>query len=355
MFGKKPVHRRLALHLLFWAGYVCFFVAMYGNFSTTYRYMLLIQLLELPVKMTIVYLSLYVLIPALLLRQQYVWFGLATLGGLLLAGAVEHQVVLKTVEWGLYTDPLHPFYFAKTLVNVATVVVFTSAVKFLKLWYYREKTSRILEKEKLAAELNFLKAQINPHFLFNSLNTIYSLAIQKSDETGKVVLKLSDLLDYILHENTHPTVALSKEIKYIRNYIELEQVRYGDRFTSRLHVTGPVGAYTIPPMLLLPFVENSFKHGIHDSLGGAWLEIKIQLEDGILSFSIENSKMTPTSSRQASKGIGLKNVRRRLDLLYGQDYVLEAEEHAAHYKVILILGLPENQETSGYENQLLAH
>ena len=155
---------------------------------------------------------------------------------------------------------------AQNALEINMLVVFMSSVKILRHWYKTEQHTRNLEREKLEAELKFLKAQIHPHFLFNTLNNLYSLTLKKSDYAPEVVLKLSGLVNYMLYYTKEQAVPLAKEIESIHNYIALEKIRYGKELEIAFDVSGNIGSSMISPMLLLPFIENSFKHGVSDEI-----------------------------------------------------------------------------------------
>jgi len=175
--------------------------------------------------------------------------------------------------------------------------------------------------------------------LFNTLNNLYSLILKKSDNAKDVVLKLSDLMSYMLHDAKAKLVVLSKEINYINNYIALEKIRFGNRFEISFNTFGNINKYQIPPLLILPFIENSFKHGVSGEIDGAWITIEISVEDEDFTLKIENSisDRTGTKSKNlTNSGIGLNNAKRRLNLLYKENYELKIIESDT-YLVILKL------------------
>ena len=217
------------------------------------------------------------------------------------------------------------------------IFVFLSTVlRFTVDWFLNERVQRDLENQRLTAELSFLKSQINPHFLFNSLNSIYSLAYQKSDTTPEAILKLSEIMRYMLYECNDNKVELTKELQYLQNYIDLQKIRFGNKAFINFEVNGEVTDQSIVPLLLISFIENAFKHGVaNDPISPILL--KINLSDGRLYFFVQNKKHT--HNRDASGGIGLINVKRRLDLLYPNKYNLEIRDEADTYTVQLSLVL----------------
>lgn len=225
-------------------------------------------------------------------------------------------------------------------IAVYLVVIIVSAFKLVKLnLKHTEKTkkleTKILETQlKLKEqELNYLKMQIHPHFLFNTLNTMYGFALKKANETPEMILKLSNLLDYLLYQVDKPFVLLTTEINHIKDYIELEKMRFNDTLKINFNYNNISKTIKIAPMLLLPFIENSFKHG---SIKNGVLNINIDIDcsDESLYFKIENSyKKTKTSSN----GIGLENIKKRLDLLYETNYKLNINDNNGTFKVTLNL------------------
>ncbi|PZR29633.1 MAG: two-component system sensor protein [Citrobacter freundii] len=195
-----------------------------------------------------------------------------------------------------------------------------AAIKLMKSLYLKEQRNLQLQKENAESQLQLLKAQVHPHFLFNTLNNIYSYTQNTSPEASRLVTGLSDLLRFILYECNQPMVPLSKELKMIRDYIELEKVRYGNKL--ELHIDLPdekeSGRLQIAPLLVLPLIENCFKHGTSQILEQPWISLKITLEGRQLRMKLLNGKSTQQSSSRSngSSGIGIRNVEKRLALLY---------------------------------------
>jgi sensor histidine kinase YesM len=232
----------------------------------------------------------------------------------------------------------------KIMLGIYPVVALASFIKITKHFYNEENKSREYQQQKLEAELNFLKGQVHPHFLFNTLNNLYALTLKKSDASPEVVLKLSELLSFMLYETNSRTVPLSKELSLIENYISLEKIRYDDRLTTTYETEGDVETGQIPPMLFLPFVENAFKHGTSDSLDNVWVEIKITVRNNQLHLSVLNSNgvdKNVSEEFEYQQGIGLKNVKRRLELLYGEHYDLDISDTDEMYSVQLTLQMDE--------------
>jgi LytS/YehU family sensor histidine kinase len=193
----------------------------------------------------------------------------------------------------------------------------------------------------MQSELKFLKSQINPHFLFNTLNSIYALTLKKSDKAPEIVIKLSEMMRYMLYECNERLVPLSKEVLYVRNYVDLEMLRQGQKVRIDFRVEGDIHDQKIAPLIFTPFLENSFKHGVNQISEG-FVDILLEVQDENVILQIENSKPPKpqvVNHKKPSGGIGLANVKRRLDLLYPESYVLNITEEPDRYKVYLNLEL----------------
>jgi two-component system LytT family sensor kinase len=226
------------------------------------------------------------------------------------------------------------------------VLAVSTSIKVTGDWYKMDKKRKETENEKLSTELNLLKSQVNPHFFFNTLNNIYSLAIQKSERTPEAIVKLSQLMRYVIYDTDKDKVPLIKEIEYIRNYIELEKLRLRDNVDIRFIVEGNVAEKLIEPLLLLPYIENAFKHGI-DRQNPCTISIRISILDSTLTLCVENPVLVQADQRAPEKqGIGRYNAERRLQLLYGENYKLETAVNESVFRVELILNL-NRDEMSG--------
>jgi two-component system, LytTR family, sensor histidine kinase AlgZ len=232
-------------------------------------------------------------------------------------------------------------YSERFAINVALstlfIVVFVGMLRFAEDWFELEAKRREVENEKLMAELRFLKAQINPHFLFNTLNNLYYLAFTNSPNTTEVIAMLSQMMRYMIHDSNHAQVPLSKEIEYMENYISLEKLRLNGPVRIDFNVEGRVEGIQIVPLILITFLENAFKHGISTNSNEAFIKVNILLEEKSLIYIVENSKL-PTDSNTKS-GIGLQNVRRRLELSYPDKYKLDVKDSPDTYWVQLKLQL----------------
>jgi two-component system, LytTR family, sensor kinase len=254
----------------------------------------------------------------------------------------QDQSLLTTNQFG---------YYILSLITAASSTV----IRITTDWAKQIRERKDLETKNMQSELNFLKSQINPHFLFNTLNSLYALTLKKSDEAPDIVIKLSEMMRYMLYECNEKRVPLSKEINYIRNYLDLEKLRQVPGFKIDFEIEGSefsnaetkdgrkilTKEYTIAPLMFIPFIENSFKHGANTSIGGGFVNIQMHINDGEINLLVENSKTPhiPQPEHRRSGGIGLVNVKRRLDLIYPNQYQLEIENTPETYSINLWLKL----------------
>lgn len=300
------------------------------------------------------YLNYFIFVPHLLLRKRQLLFFLALLLSLVFTYYVNDsamQYVQKRYERPreLTHVPPHAKFqrerrrqHRRDAENAGTVVIvlvgflISTVLCETREWYKQDKARKEMEKEKLLSELSFLKSQVNPHFLFNSLNGIYALSIKKSDKTPAAILQLSDLLRHMLYDADQGLVLLSKEVSYLNNYIQLQKLRLPTDAKISFDVIGDLSNQLIEPMLFIPFVENAFKHGVDSE--GADIRMKMTVSKNKLFFEVTN-RISKAKSKDAASGIGLSNVKKRLDLHYGSDYVLNYGESEGLFKVDLHLNL----------------
>jgi LytS/YehU family sensor histidine kinase len=231
----------------------------------------------------------------------------------------------------------HEIFMAMFLVGAASTLA-----KILSDWLRHERDRKELETQTMQSELRFLKSQINPHFLFNTLNSLYALTLKKSDAAPEIVIKLSEMMRYMLYECNERRVPLRKEVQYIQNYLALERLRQGQNSEIDFDLNGVINEQQIAPLMFTPFLENSFKHGLNNQLAQGYVRIKLDVEKQKVQLQIENSK-APTkpvmNHSKPSGGIGLVNVRRRLNLIYPDRYDLRVHDEPNTYKVNLELDL----------------
>ena len=244
----------------------------------------------------------------------------------------------RSGNYDLFSTNFRSYFQANILTNVA-IVILAFAYRLLLIWFQQEKIRTTLENQKLQAELSFLKMQVNPHFLFNALNNIYSLAIiEDSKRTGGSILKLSELMRYMLYEKEDSAgkVSLDKEIQYINSYIDLVKLRYLDDIHIDFSIEGDINGKQIAPLLLFPLIENAFKHGVLTEKDKP-VNIDLKITDHQMKFSISN--FNNSYQKDDVGGIGLQNVKKRLDLIYGEKYKLDIDKTEERFNVNLLLPL----------------
>jgi LytS/YehU family sensor histidine kinase len=217
----------------------------------------------------------------------------------------------------------------------------TLGVKLMKHWYVKEHRNVLLQKENAAAQMQLLTAQIHPHFLFNTLNNIFSQTQTESPKGSKMIMGLSDMLRYILYEGQKPLVPLDQELMMITEYINLEKIRYGNKLDVHVLIPDKATNLYIAPLLLLPFIENCFKHGASNILENPWINFTVEIRDSILVMKLMNGKalVTTNVNGYGKTGIGISNVRQRLELLYKNNYDLQVREDDEVFVVDLRLKL----------------
>jgi len=340
--------KRILRHVLFWLAYTLYQILQQGwENEDTFSFQLYPQLLtNIPIDILFVYINLYVLMPSFYYKRKYVQYVLALIILLFMDG-----ILARYFTWLIWNnwDKVHnpavylsenknfyiPVRILRNAVQTFPVIAATMLIKLMDNSFKQEKKLREIEKEKFSAELGLLKAQINPHFLFNTLNSLYALTLKGSGQASKVVLRLSDLMNYMLYEASANKVSLKEEIKYLENYISIEQMRFAERLELSFQCSGDIDGKLIAPLLLLPFVENAFKHGIEDDSG--WVTINLKVTGNRLFLKVENS--CAAVSKQKGKGMGLGNVKRRLELTYPGSYELTINQTTGTFEAELELDL----------------
>ena len=346
----KRTYIRIGYHLLFWMTYlflngivVCIMEARFQ--LDRLPYFMFREAFSLPVKMILAYFIFYNIIPLYLERSK--------LGKLIVTSLSSFVIAtfLYRLTMELYFEYVEqkPFTIFKAQGVILTIfdlyITITSAtiIKMIKLRYQSLEFEEQLMQEKLQSELNFLRAQTNPHFLFNTLNNLYVLARKKSDKTAGAIMMLSKIMRFVLYDCRAHQIAIADEAKVIQDYIELEKLRYNDRLTIVYEEELDNPNDLIAPLLLLPFVENSFKHGAHSTTGKAMIHIRLSLKDKQFTYLVENTvdgdEETPAAT--GSSGIGLKNVQRQLDLIYPGRFHLSNGREDGMYKAQLNINLEE--------------
>lgn len=284
------------------------------------------------------YLNVYGLLPVWI-RKRNIWVMLAGWLGLIILCTfcsilMNHLFDVYTRNGNVKLEMINTFL--RNLLFAGIVLFVGVAFRSIEDWFRNERVKQKLENENLRTELNFLKSQVNPHFLFNTLNNIYALAYRKSDDAAVAIMKLSEIMQYMLYGSKEERVAVSREIHFIYQLIALQQLRVQGPLVLQLSVTGDTEMHAIAPLLLIPFVENIFKHGVLNNERSPVI-INIDIQDGKLLFYSRN-KISRGSKYQAG-GIGMVNVRRRLELLYPGKHEFNINSDNEFYSVKLTLQL----------------
>lgn len=355
-FYQKATEYKLH-HVVFWLGYLLFWILFFSN-GIGLRPAIINSTVIVIVQFAASYFNLYVLFPRLLKQKFYLLYILSViltvaLSCFLLAMAFYSlDTISPSSKPGIWTSQ----FFITNSISVSYTLAITMSLKLVKQWYERERQTRYLEKLNMETELKYLKTQINPHFLFNALNGLYALSLKKSDDAPEMVLKLADILRYVLYEGGARWVPLEKEVNYIQSFLDLEKLRHGQRLRVEFRTEGNLGNLNVAPMLFLTFIENSFKHGISSSADGGFVQVLLKVIEDQILFSIRNSKPAEVPNRinGDAGGIGLTNVKKRLQLLYPNKHALRIRDDQGSYLVELQLDAhPENEPTSEYyENEM---
>lgn len=339
--NKDIVKSKGFLHFSFWVLTFFFLLLLTSSDNPTW-FNVINQLVDISIYILIVYVNILYLIPKFLQGKRPLLYvaSLLLLSFLLtpIRAATHLFVNQHSFESNSYvvenTNTIFLIYVFVCLIS--TVFQVTSD------WMTHQNEKKDLESQNLQSELRFLKSQINPHFFFNTLNNLYALTLKKSDLAPEIVLRLSEMMRYMLYESNEKRVTLENEINYVKNYLELEKLRQGNKFNIQFNLEGQAGNQQIAPLMFIPFLENSFKHGLDNQIKSGFVNIHMSLKDDSVEMDIENSK-PPTipekNSDKISGGIGLENVKRRLKLLYPQKHALEITDKPNTFKVSLNIQL----------------
>ncbi len=339
-----------AVYYTLFAVAALFFISIIELFITgqDFGYTVTNNLLRLVILGAAILYNIYVLIPNYLARKKFgTYFGFMLLLVFIVSPIEAFFIYAKSRDFpeiqanivGSLNWSFVPNFF---VVGASTVAKITMD------WYRDLREKQELQNETLQSELRFLKSQINPHFLFNTLNNLYALTLKKSDKAPDIVLKLSEMMRYMLYDCNEKWVPLSREVSYITNYLELEKLRQSRNFDIQFKVLGNISEQKIAPLMFIPFIENCFKHGLGHHMENGFVHISLEVSDRALDLRIENSKQMalPKQTPSRSGGIGLVNVNRRLDLLYPANYQLELKDSPDKYSVFLKLNLIPQIDTN---------
>lgn len=315
-------------HIIFWLIYFTITVVRWGGNHGDYMYSLKTTLMGFPIHMFLVYLNIYVLMPQFAFRKKYISYIGLTLFIIFLMVVAKFNLtyyLVSTNVWpeGRAISGLTTSYVIDMMIGELYVITFVTAIKVSMDFLYEHQQVSELEKAQLETELLFLKSQVSPHFFFNTLNNIYSLSVEQSKKTPKIILKLSELMRYLIYETKAKRQSLLNEIHCIQNYLDLERVRYNDELEVDMSLSGDFENKEIAPILLLSFVENAFKHGARKNIGEVKIVLDFVIEGDWLHFKVSNPLPKPLERKEpvpsSTGGIGLNNVKKRLELGYSPD------------------------------------
>jgi len=356
---------RLKRHLTFWIFWWLFMSVLYASISLiagmTYLQRLPLSMVEsalyLGSHIFLSYSLIYWAIPKLLLQGKYVQMFSATVLLVLAAAFIAAITGMYPVQYirnaffGGFFNGEHiqkyQYIFPAMMAGLRgslSIGFIAAAIKLMKFWYIKEQRNLQLQKENAEAELQILKAQVHPHFLFNTLNNIYSFTQNTSPVASKLVMGLSEMLRYMLYECNQPLVPLQKELKMLTDYITLEEIRYNEHLDVIVRLPQRTEDFHIAPLLLLPFVENAFKHGASQMLEQPWISLAITIQNEEMEMKLMNGK-SEKGLRTEGSGIGIANVKQRLELLYPGRYSLRITDEDDVFVVLLKLQLERAGQT----------
>ncbi len=339
--NRQTTEKRILTHVIFWIAYLLFFVFQYTFYYKNYEVWQWSFSLSVTIWPDILaaYFINYYLFPKYLFKRKYVQFSIEFIASAVLF-VLFQRVLIYYIDYPfifpeeakelIFWD-FNPFY---TIINIYSVVAVFTAIKLFKYYFQAQKQKDDLEKQNRTSELALLKSQVNPHFLFNTLNNIDSLVTTDQEKASDAIIKLSDIMRYMLYDAATDKVLLQKEINYLQSYISLQELRFAKKDIVGFNIKGTCSNFRIAPMLFIPFVENAFKHGKKNNPGA--IEISLNCAEDKLTFQVVNQyDVKIISQKDRTKGIGLSNVKRRLDLLYPGKHKMEISDKDGKYKVNL--------------------
>ncbi len=325
-FDRLFTRHRWLIHTGFWLIILAFYVIFFGRISENYSLTLFFVGLLMPVTIGTAYFVNYTLIPRYLLKERYFFFILYFIYTLLASLFLTTATILITfiVMAELRIKDMSPASIDVVflLTSLLMVIFFAGGIKMLLHWKKSKEDYQKLMLEKVETELKFLKAQLNPHFLFNTLNNLYYLATVKSDKAPQAILALSEVLDYVLKEGKSTFVSLDKELKHLQNYVALELLRYEDRVSVKINVKGDPEKHLIGPMMLITLMENAFKHGVMPIAGKSWIDMVVECTETNIHIEIHNG----WKRKENGHGIGMENLLSQLQHLYQERFKLFIED-----------------------------
>jgi two-component system LytT family sensor kinase len=339
--------KKTRFHFLFWIVILVYYTSTRWPYESDKSFLLEMSISTVLIHLGLAYTIIFVLVPHLLYKKKTIVFGICCLICIYIAytlyEAVRIYYLLPNYPEVFRLRP--PLIFEDRITNVfaflgnISSLIFPAIILMVFEYYRHQKEVYRLKEQKKTSELKALKNQLNPHFLFNTLNNLYVLTLEKSDEAPEVIDRLSEILDYILLRCNEQFVPLDNEIKLLNNYIALEKLRYGKRLNISFEHSGAVGV-NIAPLLLLTFVENAFKHGVSEEIHEASVTIELKATDEYINFYIENSKpnlIDKEVNNQNRESLGLKNIKTQLNILYSKTHILVLNDNEDDFSLTLKL------------------
>ncbi len=332
--------RRVVYHSAFWLALFLMLLIL-DTTNQGFGFAVVVEFINLLFYGLVVYFNLLYLIPNYLTEKKFLLYGSLLVLTVLIITPIKMLVLFLTFSY--LPDLQEQLIIDQKWLFLTTFVIAggSTVAKIISDWARYQRDRKALQTQTMQSELKFLKSQINPHFLFNTLNNLYALTLKKSDKAPEIVIKLSEMMRYMLYECNERRVLLSKEVKYIQNYLDLESLRQSQDARIHFEVVGQAGDQKIAPLLFIPFLENSFKHGLNSSISKGFVDIVLRIDRQHIQFDMENSKANtlPMQTHKRSGGIGLTNVRRRLQLQYPEKYELNIDDSPNTYAIQLKLDL----------------
>ncbi len=327
------------LHVLFWM-LVYTMMLTAGPSNGTSILEIVRKLINIAFYILVVYVNLGYLIPRFLSQKNFMTYCLLLLAMVAVFTPIEVLLLYITYE---EVEPREFLVMNQQYIFLLLFMIAggSTVIKIISDWQRHQRDRKDLETQRMQSEIKFLKSQINPHFLFNTLNSLYALTLKKSDKAPEIVIKLSEMMRYMLYECNERRVPLQKEVNYIENYLAMEKLRQSGQADIQFKVEGQITDQTIAPLIFIPFLENSFKHGLNHQISDGYVHVVMKVLDEKLLLRILNSKPNHStkSLEKHNGGIGLANVRRRLSLLYPNQYKLDIEDSEKEHIVELSLDL----------------
>ncbi len=339
---EKSIRKGRIYHIFFWVVFFMFLVIIDPSINESLGSRMISKALRILFFILIVYTNLVFLFPKILKENRFHIYIILLFFLVVFITPIEVLItyfLLPGIDKPLteaFTWQSNSAYFLGNFF-----IAFSSSIyKIITDWIENQNERKDLQRQNLRSELKYLKTQINPHFFFNTLNSLYALTLKKSDLAPEIVLKLSDMMRFMLYESNERTIELSKELHHIETYLELEKLRHGDNVRITFQYTGDPNGHMIAPLLFIPFLENTFKHGIDHELNQGFVDIRLDIFENYIDLLVINSKpkqVLGDGSKKKVGGIGLANVKRRLQILYPDRHILDMKSTDDRYRIYLKL------------------